>query len=50
MYFEQWYAELQALASKHGESVADAEAWREEFDHGVTAGEAFYYEYPEHAE
>jgi hypothetical protein len=47
MYFRDWYAELCVLASKHGVSVVDQNAWRECFDKEQTPQEAFYEEYPE---
>ena len=46
--FDAYWAELQMLALKHGEFVADVEAWREPFDAGQSAEQAFYEEYPEH--
>jgi hypothetical protein len=46
--FEGWYANLKELADKHGESVADRDAWREEFELNKSAMQAFYEEYPEH--
>lgn len=46
--WEDWYDILSSLASKHGESVADADAWRFDFDNGLTPEESFYGEYPEH--
>lgn len=46
--FSVWYSALNMLAQKHGESVADKDAWREEYELGKTTEEAFYGEYPEH--
>ena len=46
--FIVWYNDLNILARKHGESVADKDAWREEYDLGKTPEDAFYEEYPEH--
>ncbi len=46
--FEVFWAELQALAKKHGEFVADRAAWHDEYERGLTAEQAFYTEYPEH--
>lgn len=46
--WEDWYAVLQDLARMHGESVADEDAWREEYDAGASPEDAFYGEYPEH--
>ena len=47
-HFECYWEDLQALARKHGEHVADQDAWKEEFDAGKTAAQAFYAEFPEH--
>jgi len=47
-HFECFWESLQILARKHGERVTDESAWREDFDAGITAEEAFYAEYPEH--
>jgi hypothetical protein len=46
--FESFWEELLLLARKHGERVADRNAWREEYDAGKSAKDAFYAEYPEH--
>lgn len=46
--FDAWYEELKLLAKKHGESVADADAWRECHDAGDSVEKCFYEEYPEH--
>lgn len=46
--FELWYDMLVDLAAEHGESVADRDAWREEFEAGASTEDAFYNEYPEH--
>lgn len=43
-----WYEELKSIARNHEESVADQDAWREEFDLGKTPEEAFFEEFPEH--
>lgn len=48
MTFDEWYAALHRLATRHGESVADVAAWRESYDDGENLNEAFYSEYPEH--
>jgi hypothetical protein len=48
MGFEAYWAELQVLARNYGERVWDQDAWRENFDAGQSAEEAFYGEYPEH--
>lgn len=48
MHFECFWEALQRLAEKHGERVLDMDAWREPFDDGKTAEQAFYDEYPEH--
>ena len=48
--FEEWYDLLQELALQHGESVADQDAWREDFEKGLSPDESFYSEYPEHKE
>lgn len=50
MHFECYWSDLQRLARKHGERVADRDAWREPFDNGQNAEQAFYEEYPEHKE
>lgn len=46
--FDDWYMILSDLASSHGESVADYEAWVGSYEDGESAEEAFYDEYPEH--
>jgi len=48
MEWDDWYAILADLARRHGESVADKEAWREDYDAGKGPEQAFYGEYPEH--
>ena len=50
MEFESWYEILNDLAGLHGESVADKEAWREDYDQGKSAEAAFYDEFPQHEE
>lgn len=50
MSFEEWYSVLQAMAEMAGESVADVEAWREDFEAGKGPEDAFFDEYPEHEE
>lgn len=46
--FESWYMRLVELAAKHSESVADVDAWREDYENGIDPEQAFYEEYPEH--
>jgi hypothetical protein len=46
--FDVYWEQLQKLARKHGEFVADVDAWKENFDAGQSAEQAFYEEYPEH--
>lgn len=46
--WEAWYEMLEHIADDHGESVADADAWFEEFEQGKSPEDAFYGEYPEH--
>jgi len=46
--FTEWYALLSDIASSHGESVSDVDAWREDYDIGLLPEESFYSEYPEH--
>lgn len=46
--FDFYWNELQKLAEKYGERVLDEDAWRENFDAGETAAQAFFGEYPEH--
>lgn len=48
MNWHTWYGHLHDLAASHGESVADASAWRESYEAGENLNEAFYSEYPEH--
>ena len=48
MDFENWYDILIDLANKHGESVADVDAWREDYDAEKSPEESFYEEFPEH--
>ena len=48
MHFESYMEDLQSLAEKHGERVFDRDAWREPFDEGKNAEQAFYEEFPEH--
>jgi hypothetical protein len=42
-----WYLELQKLASKHRVSVADEDAWTEDWEAGKTPEASFFGEYPE---
>ena len=46
--FELYWDELQVLARKHRVRVCDRDAWREPFDQGQSAAEAFFDEYPEY--
>lgn len=46
--WETWYDQLNKLAVKHRESVADADAWCNEWEKGVSPEQAFYEEYPSH--
>ncbi|MGK0546312.1 hypothetical protein ACSEE7_12490 [Halomonas cupida] len=46
--FEHWYDRLKEIAAKHGESVADEDAWRGDFDQDMSPEDSFYGEYPEH--
>jgi len=39
--FEEWYDLLTDVAAEDGGSVADMEAWREPYDHGLTPEEAW---------
>ncbi len=48
LHFDCYWEELQILARKHGERVLDCDAWREPFDGGKTARQAFFDEFPEH--
>jgi len=48
MNFDCYWSDMQKLAKKHGELVADVDAWREPFDAGQDAEQAFYDEYPEY--
>jgi hypothetical protein len=48
MQFEAFWEELQLLAKTFGERVVDRDAWRESFDAGQSASDAFFEEYPEH--
>jgi len=48
MEFVAFWEELQILASKYKENVLDRTAWKEEFDLGKLAADAFFEEYPEH--
>lgn len=48
MHFECYWETLQRLARKHKERVLDRDAWREPFDAGQDAYDAFYSECPEH--
>ena len=48
MHFDCYWLDLQMLAKKHGERVSDLDAWREPFDAGQNAEQAFYDEFPEH--
>ena len=50
MGFELFWSQLQELADKFGERIADRDAWREEFDAGKTPAEAFFGEFAEHRE
>ena len=49
MHFSCYWDELQILARKHGERVSDRDAWREPFDEGKNAEQAFYEEFPDHS-
>lgn len=49
-HFACYWSDLQWLAKKHGERVFDRDAWREPFDAGKNAEQAFYDEFPEHTE
>ena len=44
----EWYSRLQELAHKHGESVADYDAWIEDYHNDKSPEETFYAEYPEY--
>lgn len=46
--WDDWYEQLQELASTHRVSVADKDAWRECFDDNMSPENAFYDEYPAH--
>lgn len=46
--FGFYWDRLLELARQHGEHVADKQAWKEDFDEGKSAEDAFYGEYPEH--
>ena len=48
MHFECYWEDMQRIAKKHGERVSDRDGWRDPFDEGQTAEQAFYAEYPEH--
>jgi hypothetical protein len=45
--FEDWYTTLEMLASDHGVSVADADAWRESYEQGADPWSALLDEYPD---
>jgi len=45
--WSHWYSELKKLASKHGISVADEDAWSGEWEDGKTPEAALFDEYPE---
>jgi hypothetical protein len=46
--WDDWYDQLMVLAKPHGTSVADEDAWREDFEAGRSPEDSFYGEYPEH--
>lgn len=46
--FEMWYHDLKALAKKLNEDVSDVDAWREDFDTGISVENSFYGEFDEH--
>lgn len=48
LQFDSYWEDLQKLARQHGERVLDRDGWREPFDEGQAAEQAFYSEYPEH--
>ena len=48
IHFDCFWEELQRLARRNNERVLDRDAWRESFDEGQSAADAFYEEYPEH--
>lgn len=39
--FAEWYAELERYATSRGGSVADVDAWREDYDAGKTPKAAY---------
>lgn len=39
--FAEWYAELERYAASRGGSVADVDAWREDYDAGKTPMTAY---------
>lgn len=45
--FEDWHTTLEMLASDHGVSVADADAWRESYEQGADPWSALLDEYPD---
>lgn len=46
-HFECYWESLQILARKHAQRILDRDAWREPFDAGKSAPDAFYEEFPE---
>jgi len=48
MTFDEWYMTLVDLSHKHGQSVGDVDAWREDYDAWKTPENSFYGEFPEH--
>ena len=48
LMFELYWDELQELARKHRVRIYDRDAWKEPFDQGQSAAEAFFDEYPEY--
>lgn len=46
--FEMYWDELQDLAKKHGVRILDRDAWKEPYDLGMCAYDAFFDEYPEY--
>lgn len=45
--FDEWYESLKILADINDVSVADEEAWKEDWDAGKSPEESFYDEYPD---
>ena len=46
--FDLYWYDLQELGKKHNERILDKDGWRDPFDEGKTAREAFFEEFPEH--